>query len=81
MLLRQPPKGRQRRERDPERTRKLLRQAPFREVNKSGFQSTGLVTILATNGVTKGALTIISKQEGLGYAKVEAVVAASMRDK
>jgi TetR/AcrR family transcriptional regulator, transcriptional repressor for nem operon len=70
------------RSRDPERTRKLLLQAAFRQVYKSGFQSTGLDTILAATGVTKGALYHhFENKEALGYALVEEVIAGVTREK
>ena len=57
-------------------------EAAFREVHKSGFQSTGLDTILAATGVTKGALYYhFRSKEALGYAIVEEVIAASTRQK
>jgi AcrR family transcriptional regulator len=81
MLVRKPPKGRKRL-RDAERTRELLLQAAFREVHKSGFQSTGVDTILAATGVTKGALYYhFASKKALGYAIVEEVIAANLRDK
>ncbi len=62
--------------RDPERTRERLLQAAFREIYKSGFQSASLDTILASAGVTKGALYYYFKsKQGLGYAVVEEVIA------
>ena len=62
--------------RDPERTRERLLQAAFREIYKSGFQSASLDTILASAGVTKGALYYHFKsKEALGYAVVEEVIA------
>lgn len=68
--------------RDPERTRKVLLQATFREVYRSGFQGTGLDTILAASGVTKGALYYhFDSKEALGYALVEEVIAEITRDK
>lgn len=71
-----------RRLRDPERTRQRLLQAAFREVYRSGFQGTGLDTILAATGVTKGALYYhFGSKEALGYAIVEEIVAALPRDK
>jgi TetR/AcrR family transcriptional regulator, transcriptional repressor for nem operon len=42
--------------RDAARTRKLLLQAAFSEVYKSGFQGTDIDTIIRAAGVTKGAL-------------------------
>jgi TetR/AcrR family transcriptional repressor of nem operon len=68
--------------RDPERTRERLLQAAFREVYRSGFQSAGLDTILASTGVTKGALYHHFKsKEGLGYALVEEVIGPDLRAK
>jgi TetR/AcrR family transcriptional regulator, transcriptional repressor for nem operon len=82
MLAGQRPKRRIRRSRDPERTRKALLQAAFHEVYRSGFQSTGLDTILAATGVTKGALYHhFDSKEALGYALVEEVIAGVTREK
>jgi len=73
---------RKRRLRDPERTRRRLLQAAFREVYRSGFQGAGLDTILAATGVTKGALYYhFGSKEALGHAIVEEIVAALPRDK
>jgi len=67
---------------DSERTRQVLLQAAFREVNRSGFQSTSLDTILAATRVTKGALYYhFDSKEALGYAIVEEVIAGITRDK
>ena len=61
--------------RDPERTRERLLQAAFREIYRLGFQSASLDTILATAGVTKGALYYYFKsKQALGYAVVEEVI-------
>jgi TetR/AcrR family transcriptional repressor of nem operon len=69
------PKHRATRLRDPERTRERLLQAAFREIYRSGFQSAGLDTILASAGVTKGALYYYFKsKQALGYAVVEEVI-------
>ena len=66
--------------RDPERTRERLLQAAFREVYRAGFQSASLDTILASAGVTKGALYYHFKgKEALGYAVVEEVIAPDVR--
>jgi len=82
MLVRKHPRGSKKRSRDPERTRKLLLQAAFREVYKSGFESTGLDTILAATGVTKGALYYhFRSKKALGYAIVEEVIAELLRNK
>ena len=69
------PKRRATRLRDPERTRERLLQAAFREIYRSGFQSAGLDLILASAGVTKGALYYYFKsKQALGYAVVEEVI-------
>src|SRR6202167_4298725 len=66
--------------RDPERTRERLLQAAAREIYRSGFQSAGLDTILASAGVTKGALYHHFKnKEALGYSVVEEVIAPDNR--
>ena len=70
-----------RRFRDPERTRERLLQAAFREVLRSGFQSAGIDTILATTNVTKGALYYhFDSKEALGYAIVDEIIAKLVRD-
>ena len=75
-------KRRRQRLRNPERTRRVLLQAAFREVYRTGFQSAGLDTILAATGVTKGALYYhFGSKDGLGYAIVEEVVANFHRDR
>lgn len=61
--------------RAPERTRERLLQAASREIYRTGFQSASLDTILATAGVTKGALYHHFKnKEALGYAVVEEII-------
>ena len=76
------PKPRATRLRDPECTRQRLLQAAFREVYVSGFQSASLDAILATTGVTKGALYYHFKsKEALGYAIVEEIIAPDLRAK
>ena len=68
--------------RDAERTRERLLQAASREIYRSGFQSASLDTILASAGVTKGALYYHFKsKEALGYAVVEEVIAPNLRGK
>jgi TetR/AcrR family transcriptional regulator, transcriptional repressor for nem operon len=68
--------------RDPQRTRERLLQAAFREVYKVGFQSAGIDAILASTGVTKGALYYhFGSKEALGYAIVEEIVANFPRDR
>lgn len=64
-----------RRERAPKSTRDALLKAAFAEVYRTGFQAASLERILATAGVTKGALYhhFPGKTE-LGYAIVEEVL-------
>jgi TetR/AcrR family transcriptional repressor of nem operon len=80
MLLRKPSRARSLR--NPKHTRECLLQAASHEVYKSGFQSTGLDTILAATGVTKGALYYhFDGKEALGHAIVDEVIAVMTRDK
>lgn len=82
MLLRRSARKPKRRLRDPLRTRKLLLQAASREIHLSGFEGADIDTILAATGVTKGALYYhFDSKKSLGYAIVEEIIAASMRDK
>ncbi len=82
LAARKNPKRRAARLRDPERTRERLLQAASREIYRSGFQSAGLDTILASAGVTKGALYYHFKsKEALGYAVVEEVIAPDVHGK
>src|SRR5579862_7442808 len=68
--------------RDAERTRERLLQAASREIYKSGFQSASLDTILASTGVTKGALYYHFKsKEALGYAVVEEIISPDVHRK
>jgi TetR/AcrR family transcriptional repressor of nem operon len=74
------PKRRATRLRDPGRTRERLLQAASREIYRSGFQSASLDTILASAGVTKGALYHHFKnKEALGYAVVEEIILPDVR--
>jgi TetR/AcrR family transcriptional regulator, transcriptional repressor for nem operon len=76
------PKPRPTRLRDPERTRERLLQAASREIYRSGFQSASLDKMLASAGVTKGALYYHFKsKEALGYAVVEEVIAPDVHGK
>ena len=71
-----------RRLRDPEGTRERLLQAAFQKIHRSGFQSTGIDTILAATNVTKGALYYhFASKEALGYAVVEEKIATLTRDR
>jgi TetR/AcrR family transcriptional regulator, transcriptional repressor for nem operon len=82
LAVRKSPKRRAARLRDPERTRERLLQAASREIYRSGFQSASLDTILASAGVTKGALYYHFKsKEALGYAVVEEVIAPDVHGK
>jgi TetR/AcrR family transcriptional regulator, transcriptional repressor for nem operon len=70
------------RSRDPERTRKRLLKAAFREVHRSGFRSTGIDSILAATNVTRGALYHhFESKEALGYAIVEEIIAKLFEDR
>jgi AcrR family transcriptional regulator len=76
------PSRRATRPRNPERTRERLLRAASREVYISGFQSASLDAILASTGVTKGALYYHFKsKEALGYAIVEEIIAPDVRAK
>src|SRR5580693_7982091 len=80
LAARKNPKRRAARLRDPERTRERLLQAAAREIYRSGFQSASLDTILASAGVTKGALYHhFENKEALGYAVVEEVISPGVR--
>jgi TetR/AcrR family transcriptional regulator, transcriptional repressor for nem operon len=81
LAARKNPKCRTARPRDSERTRERLLRAASREIYRSGFQSASLDAILASTGVTKGALYYHFKsKEGLGYAVVEEIIASDVRD-
>jgi TetR/AcrR family transcriptional regulator, transcriptional repressor for nem operon len=68
--------------RDAERTRERLLQAAAREVYRTGFQSASLDTILASAGVTKGALYYhFDSKEALGYVVVEEIIGPDLRGK
>ena len=57
-------------------------QAAFQEMHRSGFRSADLDAILATAGVTKGALYYhFDNKEALGYAVVDEVIASSLHQK
>ncbi len=82
LAARKNPKRRATRLRDPERTRERLLQAASREIYRSGFQSASLDTILASTGVTKGALYYYFKsKQALGYAVVEEIIAPDVHRK
>jgi TetR/AcrR family transcriptional repressor of nem operon len=73
---------RNRKLRDPHRTRERLLHAASREIYRSGFQSASLDAILASAGVTKGALYHhFESKEALGYAVVEEIIAPDVHGK
>lgn len=68
--------------RDPDRTRARLLRAAFEEMQRSGFRSADLDSILARAGVTKGALYYhFDNKEALGYAVVDEVITSMTREK
>jgi TetR/AcrR family transcriptional regulator, transcriptional repressor for nem operon len=68
--------------RNPGRTRRLLLQAAFEEIYRSGFRSADLDAILAAAGVTKGALYYhFDNKEALGYAVVDEVISTNLHQK
>src|SRR5271156_3897977 len=82
LVVRQNPKRRVPRLRNPERTRERLLQSAFREVYRYGFQSAGIDTILAATNVTKGALYYhFESKEALGHAIIEEIIAEFTRDR
>ena len=68
--------------RDPERTRRRLLEAGFREVYQRGYQSADLDAVLDRAGVTKGALYYhFENKEALGHAIVEEIIGEMTRQK
>lgn len=68
--------------RDPERTRRKLLDAGFREVYERGYQSADLDAVLQRAGVTKGALYYhFENKEALGHAIIEEVIGEMTRQK
>jgi TetR/AcrR family transcriptional regulator, transcriptional repressor for nem operon len=75
-------RGKRATSRNAERTRRLLLQAAFEEMHRSGFRSADLDAILAAAGVTKGALYYhFDNKEALGYAVVDEVIASKVHQK
>lgn len=61
--------------RQPDVTRQALLDAAFAEIHRNGFRSASLEAILASTGVTKGALYHhFGSKNDLGYAVVEEIV-------
>jgi TetR/AcrR family transcriptional repressor of nem operon len=68
--------------RDPQRTRRKLLDAGFREVYERGYQSADLDAVLERAGVTKGALYYhFENKEALGHAIIEEVIGELTRQK
>ncbi len=68
--------------RDPERTRRKLLEAGFREVYQRGYQSADLDAVLERAGVTKGALYYhFESKEALGHAIIEEIIGEMTRQK
>ena len=62
--------------RDPDQTRQKLLCAAFEEIHRNGFRAASVDSILASTGVTKGALYHhFSSKTELGYAVVEELIA------
>jgi AcrR family transcriptional regulator len=75
-------RSKERKSRDPERTRERLLKAGFQEVYRSGFQSASIDTILAAANVTKGALYHhFESKEALGHAIIDEVVEGFSRNR
>jgi TetR/AcrR family transcriptional repressor of nem operon len=76
------PRPSQRAPRNAKRTRGRLLQAAFQEIYQSGFRSADVDAILATAGVTKGALYYhFAGKDALGCAVVDEVISSITRDK
>lgn len=68
-------RGMQPHKRQPDQTRRLLLDAAFAEIHENGFRSASVDNILATTGVTKGALYYHFKNKAeLGYAVVDELI-------
>jgi TetR/AcrR family transcriptional repressor of nem operon len=68
--------------RDGQRTRARLLDAAFHEIHRSGFRSADMDLILASAGVTKGALYHhFENKDALGYAVVDEVITGIAHDK
>ncbi|MEO8564014.1 MAG: TetR/AcrR family transcriptional regulator [bacterium] len=76
MPARRPPRAaRPRRTRTPEATRERLLLAAFEEIHRHGYQAASIDSILATTGLTKGALYHhFADKAALGHAVVDEVV-------
>ncbi len=62
-------------ERKPDRTRRVILEAAFREIYRHGYQGTRLDDVVAITGLTKGALYHhFPNKQALGYAVVDEVI-------
>lgn len=67
-------------QRDPDHTRHTILEAAAQEIHLHGFQAASLSRILATTGLTKGALYHhFPNKQALGYAVLEEVIAVEGR--
>jgi AcrR family transcriptional regulator len=67
---------------NPEKAREALLDAAFEEMYLHGFRAAGIEVILATSGVSKGALYHhFGNKQGLGYAVVEERVKPLVRER
>jgi len=67
--------------RDPDKTREAILMAGFHEIHRHGYQAAGLDAILASAGVTKGALYHhFGSKAGLGYAIVDELITGWILD-
>jgi len=68
--------------RDPDHTRQTILEAAAQEIHLHGFQAASLSRILATTGLTKGALYHhFPNKQALGYAVLEDVILVEGREK
>lgn len=75
----QTPARSQRSERNPDQTRQRILEAAFMEMYRKGFQGMRLDEVLATTGLTKGALYHhFPNKQALGYAVVDEVILATV---
>lgn len=66
--------------RAPDRTRRAILEAAFRQIYRHGYQGTRLDDVLAATGLTKGALYHhFPNKQALGYAVVDEVIRATVQ--
>ncbi|OEU61724.1 MAG: hypothetical protein BA870_01395 [Desulfuromonadales bacterium C00003094] len=67
--------------RDPDQTRQTILEAAAQEIHLNGFQAASLSRILASTGLTKGALYHhFPNKQALGYAVLEEVILVQGRE-